>query len=129
MSVTSDFWFSLLVCPDACSKSQGPRRVVSCPPMCVRVPKMAVFWSKMEFFSFRQAVETPPTILRVLEAKKQDVEAHRSQKTQFTACVCTKMCHFSLKKRPKMAVFWSKLSCFASDEQLKTPRPYFRGAG
>ena len=35
MSVTSDFWFFLLVSPDACSKSQGPRRVVSCPFMCV----------------------------------------------------------------------------------------------
>ena len=37
MSVTSDFWFFLLLCPDACSKSQGPRRVVFCPFMCVRV--------------------------------------------------------------------------------------------
>ena len=25
MSVTSDFWFFLPVCPDVCSKSQGPR--------------------------------------------------------------------------------------------------------
>ena len=37
MSVTSDFRFFLLVCPDACSFSQGPRSVVSCPPMCVGV--------------------------------------------------------------------------------------------
>ena len=27
-------------------------------------------------------------------------------KTQFTACVCTKICHFSWKKRQKMAAFW-----------------------
>ena len=37
MSVTSDFWFFLLVCLDACSKSQGPHLVVSCPPLSVRV--------------------------------------------------------------------------------------------
>ena len=37
MSVTTDFWFFLLVCLDACSKSHDPRRIISCPSMCVRV--------------------------------------------------------------------------------------------
>ena len=37
MLVTSDLWFFLLVCLDACSKSQGPRWVVCCVPMCVGV--------------------------------------------------------------------------------------------
>ena len=44
-------------------------------------PKMAVFCSKTEFFDFRQAVEDPPgPILRVLDANKQVLGAHRSQK-------------------------------------------------
>ena len=44
-------------------------------------PKKAFFWSKVEFFGFRQAVEDPPPpILRVLDANKQVVGAHRSQK-------------------------------------------------
>ena len=36
-------------------------------------PKMAMFWSKIEFFSLRQAVEDPPPNLRVLDAKKHVV--------------------------------------------------------
>ena len=37
MSVTSALRFFLLVCPDACSNSQGAHWVVSCPRMCVSV--------------------------------------------------------------------------------------------
>ena len=38
-------------------------------------PKMAVWWSKIEFFGLGQAVEDPPPILRVLDAGNQVVEA------------------------------------------------------
>ena len=41
---------------------------------------MAVFWSNIEFFGARQAFEDPPPILRVLDAKRQVVRAHRRQK-------------------------------------------------
>ena len=42
-----------------------------------RLPKMAVSWSKIEYFGLRQAVaEPPPTILRVLDAKKHGVWTH-----------------------------------------------------
>ena len=38
------------------------------------------FWSKIEFFGARQAFEDPPSILRVLDAKKQVARAHRRRK-------------------------------------------------
>ena len=41
---------------------------------------MAVFWSKIEFSGARQAFEDPPPILRVLDAKKQVIRAHRRLK-------------------------------------------------
>ena len=43
-------------------------------------PKMAFFWSKIEFFGFRQEVEDPPPLLRVLDAKQQVIEAQSSRK-------------------------------------------------
>ena len=43
-------------------------------------PKMAMFWSKIEFFSLRQAVEDPPPIFRVLDAKKEIVGTEKSHK-------------------------------------------------
>ena len=33
---------------------------------------MAVFWSQIEFFGFRQAVEDPPPILRVLDPNNEN---------------------------------------------------------
>ena len=42
-----------------------------------KLPKMAVSWSKIEYFGLRQAVaEPPPPILRVLDAKKHAVWTH-----------------------------------------------------
>ena len=43
-----------------------------------KLPKMAVSWSKIEYFGLRQAVAEPPPppILRVLDAKKHAVWTH-----------------------------------------------------
>ena len=60
-------------------------------------PKMAPFWSKIEIFGFRQAVEDPPPIMRVLDPKEQDVEAHRSRKV-----------HLQNPYAPKFAIFPEK---------------------
>ena len=51
-------------------------------------------------------------------------------KTQFTASVCTKSCHFSSKKTAKYGRFFGqKLIFLASAKQLKTPFPYCENAG
>ena len=42
--------------------------------------KWPFFWSKIDFFGFSQAVEEPPPIVRVLDAKKHVVGRHRSRK-------------------------------------------------
>ena len=39
--------------------------------------KWQFFWSKIEFFGLQKAVEGPPLILGVLNAKKHVVWAHR----------------------------------------------------
>ena len=62
-------------------------------------PKMAFFWSKIEVFGFRQAVEDPPPILRVLDPKKQVVEAHRSRKL-----------HLQNPYAPQFAIFHEKMA-------------------
>ena len=43
-----------------------------------KLRKMAVSWSKIEYFGLRQAVaEPPPPILRVLDANKDALWTHR----------------------------------------------------
>ena len=67
-----------------------------------KLPKMAVSWSKIEYFGLRQAVaEPPPPILRVLDAKKTCCVDTPIAQTQFTAFLCPKICHFSTKSAKK----------------------------
>ena len=60
---------------------------------------MAVFWSKIEVFGFRQAVEDPPPILRVLHSTKKVMEAHRSRDI-----------HLQNPDAPKFAIFHEKMA-------------------
>ena len=78
-----------------------------------KLPKMAVSWSKIEYFGLRQAVaEPPPPILRVLDAKKQIVGTHRSRKHNLQHPYAPKYAVFHKKKRPQMALFWSHIDFF-----------------
>ena len=73
--------------------------------MSSRGPDLASPCTCDQFFSFRQAVEdSAPPILRVLDANKQFVGAHRSQKHNLQHVYATefaifrgKNCHFLVK--------------------------------
>ena len=58
-------------------------------------PKMAFFWSNTEIFGFRQAVVDPPPYCEGARSKQVRDRGTQVTKTPFTACVCTKICHFS----------------------------------
>ena len=74
--------------------------------------KMAVFGQKLNVFGPRQAVEDPaPPILRVRDAKMQDVGRHRAGKHNSQHPYVPKFAVFH-EKSPKMAVFWSKIEFF-----------------
>ena len=75
-----------------------------------KLPKMAVSWSKIEYFGLRQAkkaccVDTPIA------------------QTQFTAFLCPKICHFSTKSAKKSHFFYQKLFVFSSLKQAVEPPP------
>ena len=78
-----------------------------------KLPKMAVSWSKIEYFGLRQAVAEPPPppILRVLDAKKHAVWTHRLPKHNLQHSYATKSAIFQQNRR-KIAIFLSKIVCF-----------------
>ena len=76
--------------------------------------KLSVFWSKIEFFDFRQAVEDPPPYLGGAGCEQAGGRGKWITRTEFAACVCTKVCHFSSKKWPFSG---QKLSLLATDKQ------------
>ena len=77
-----------------------------------KLPKMAVFWSKIEIFGLRKAVpEPPPPILRVLDAKKHAVWTHLLPKHNLQHSYAPKSFHFSTKSA-KIANFFIKNCCF-----------------
>ena len=68
-------------------------------------------------------------ILRVLDPKKQVVEAYRSRKQHLQHPCAPKFAIFHGKNGQKWPLFGQKLGFLASDQQLKPPPPYFEGAG
>ena len=81
-------------------------------------PKMAVSWSKIEFFGFRHGVEDPsPRSLRVLDAHKQAVGPHRSQEHNLQHVYAPNFAIF----HGKWPFFGQKLSFLPTNKQLKTP--------
>ena len=90
-------------------------------------PKMAVFWSKINFFlAPDKQLKTPLPILRVLDAKKQVVEAYRSRKHNLQHVYTPKFPIFHEKNGQKWQCFGLKLSFSASEKQLKTSPPIVR---
>ena len=62
--------------------------------------------------------------------KKQVLGRHRSRKNNLQHAYAPKFAIFQEKKRQKMVNFRPKIEFFlASEKQLKTPPPYFEGAG
>ena len=77
-----------------------------------KLPKMAVSWSKIEYFGLRQAVaEPPPPILRVLDAKKHAVWTHRFPKHNLQHSYAPKSAIFQQNRR-KIAIFFIKNCSF-----------------
>ena len=76
-----------------------------------KLPKMAVSWSKMEYFGLRQAVAEPPPILRVLDAKKHAVWTHQLPKHNSQQSYAPKSAIFQQNQR-KIAIFFIKNCLF-----------------
>ena len=88
-----------------------------------KVPKMAISWSKIEYFGLRQAVAEPlPPILRVLDAKKHAVWTHRLPKHNLQHSHAPKSAIFQRNRR-KIAIFYQKLFVFLSLKQVAEPPP------
>ena len=88
---------------------------------------MVIFWPKIEFFlaSDKQLKTPPPPILRVLDANKQVVGAHRSQKRNLQHAYAPKFAIFHGKNGKKWPLFGENLCFLASAKQLKTSPPLF----
>ena len=78
---------------------------------------MVIFWPKIEFFlASDKQLKTPPPILRVLDANKQVVGAHRSQKRNLQHAYAPKFAIFMEKTAKngrflvKNCVFWPQQS-------------------
>ena len=86
-------------------------------------PRMAFFRQRLSSLAPDKHSKTPPPILRVLDAKKQVVRAHRRRKTQFAACVCTKTSHFSSKIGQKWPFSGQKFKVFGPRQAVEDPSP------
>ena len=90
-----------------------------------KLPKMAVSWSKIEYFGLRQAVAEPPPPPHFEGAgcKKACCVDTPIAQTQFTAFLCHKICHFSTKSAKNSHFFYQKLFVFFSLKQAVEPAP------
>ena len=78
-----------------------------------KLPKMAVSWSKIEYFGLRQAVaEPPPPHFEGAGCKKACCVDTPISQTQFTAFLCPKICHFSTKSAKNSHFFIKNCSFF-----------------
>ena len=95
-----------------------------------KTAKNGRFWSKIEFFGLRQALEDPPPpISRVLNAKKQVLGRHRSRKHNLQHEYAPTFVIFHEKKGQEWLFFGQRLSFSAPDKHLKTPPPHSEGDG
>ena len=92
-------------------------------------PKMALFLSNIDFLALYKQLKDPPPIFEGAGCKKASCGHTKITKTHFVASVCTTICHFSWKKRLKMAISWSKNVFFGLRQAVEDPPPYFEGAG
>ena len=100
------------------------------PKCAVFHPKTAIngfFWSKVELFGFRLAVEAPlPLILGVLDEQRQAFETHRSQKHNLPQpyapkCAIPHQKNVNYTRTPKVKNFFVNIICGLND-----PNAHFR---
>ena len=94
-----------------------------------KTAKNGRFWSTIEFFGLRQAVEDPPPIFRVLDAKKQVVGIHRSRTHTLQHAYAPKCAIFHEENGQKWAFFGHILRFFGLRQAVEDHPPYFQGAG
>ena len=88
-----------------------------------KLPKMAVSWSKIEYFGLRQAVAEPPPHFEGAGCKEAcNVDTLIAQ-TQLTAFLCPKSCHFSTKSAKNSHFFIKCFMFFFSLKQAAEPPP------
>ena len=75
-------------------------------------PKMAVYWSKIELFGFRQSFEDPPPYVEGAGCERAGFEGTQITKKLIYSMPMHQNLPFFMKKRPKMAVFGSKVEFF-----------------
>ena len=92
-------------------------------------PRMAVYGQKLSFSASDKHLKTPPRISRVLDAKKQVLGRLRSRKHNLQHAYAPTFVIFHEKKRPRMAVFWSKIEFFGARQAFEDPPPHFEGTG
>ena len=67
--------------------------------------KWLFFGQKLIFLASDKQLKTPYPYFEGAGCSQAGFRGTQITKTQFTACVSTKICHFSWKKRQKMAAF------------------------
>ena len=75
-------------------------------------PKMAVFVSNIDFLALYKQLKDPPPHFEGAGCKKASCGHTKITTTHFVASVGTTICHFSWKKRLKLAILWSKNDFF-----------------
>ena len=86
-------------------------------------PRIAVFGQRLSFLASDKHLKPPPPILRLLEAKKQLLGRHRARKHNSQHTDAPTFVIFHETKRPRMAVFWSKIDFFGARQAFEDPPP------
>ena len=86
-----------------------------------KLPKMAVSWSRIEYFGLRQAVAEPP-ISRVLDAEKHALWTHRLPKHNLQHSYAPKSAILQQNRR-KLPFFFKKCLFLFSLKEAAEPPP------
>ena len=89
-------YFEGVGCKKACSReTQITKTQFTAYIFHEKTAKNGRFWSKIEFLASDKHFKTPPPYFEGAGCERAGFRQTQITKTQFTACVCTKICHFS----------------------------------
>ena len=81
-------------------------------PFFMKTGQKWPFFVKCDFLALYKQLKEPPPYFEGAGCKKASCGHTKITTTDFVASVCTTFCHFSWKKRLKMAISWSKNDFF-----------------
>ena len=90
----------------------------------IRRSKMACFGQSLSFSASCKQLKTPPPYFEGAGCKQAGCRGTQITKTPFTACVCSKICHFH-EKNGQNGRFWSKIEFFSLRQAVEDPPPLF----